>query len=71
MIVTQKRGNCVPVFVQLPADLLTPVMAYLRLSKDSKYSFILESVIAGENVARHSFIGSGGQSALSQGRLLY
>ncbi|KAG8906245.1 hypothetical protein FRB99_007307 [Tulasnella sp. 403] len=58
IIVNQKRGNCVPVFVQLPADLLTPVMAYLRLAKDSKYSFILESVIAGENVGRYSFIGA-------------
>ena len=34
-------------------------MAYLRIAKDSKYSFLLESVIAGENVARYSFIGVG------------
>jgi anthranilate synthase component 1 len=34
-------------------------MAYLRIAKDSKYSFLLESVIAGENVARYSFIGAG------------
>ena len=34
-------------------------MAYLRIAKDSKYSFILESVLAGENIARYSFIGSG------------
>lgn len=33
-------------------------MAYLRVSKDSKYSFLLESVINGENVARYSFIGA-------------
>ncbi|KAG8930233.1 hypothetical protein FRC02_004492 [Tulasnella sp. 418] len=33
-------------------------MAYLKISKDSKYSFLLESVIAGENVARYSFIGA-------------
>lgn len=54
----EKRGNCVPVYVELPADLLTPCMAYLKIAKDSKYSFILESVIAGENIARYSFIGS-------------
>ena len=59
LIVQEKRGNCVPVFVQLPADLLTPCMAYLRIAKDSKYSFLLESVISGENVARYSFIGAG------------
>lgn len=58
LILHQKKGNCVPVYVQLPADLLTPVMAYLRIAKDSKYSFLLESVISGENIARYSFIGS-------------
>ena len=59
LIVQEKRGNCVPVFVQLPADLITPVIAYLRIAQASKYSFLLESVIAGENVARYSFIGAG------------
>jgi anthranilate synthase component 1 len=34
-------------------------MAYLRVAKDSKYSFLLESVVGGENVARYSFIGAG------------
>ncbi|KAI0315849.1 anthranilate synthase component [Amylostereum chailletii] len=59
LIFQEKRGNCVPVFIQLPADLITPVIAYLRISQNSKYSFLLESVIAGENVARYSFIGAG------------
>lgn len=59
IILKEKRGNCVPIFVQLPADLLTPCTAYLRIAKDSKYSFLLESVIAGENIARYSFIGAG------------
>ncbi|KZV69669.1 anthranilate synthase component [Peniophora sp. CONT] len=58
LILQEKRGNCVPVFVQLPADLITPVIAYLRIAQNSKYSFLLESVIAGENVARYSFIGA-------------
>ncbi|KAF9566263.1 anthranilate synthase component [Agrocybe pediades] len=58
LIVKEKRGNCVPVYVELPADLITPCMAYLRIAKDSKYSFLLESVIGGENVARYSFIGA-------------
>lgn len=34
-------------------------MAYLRIAKDSKYSFLLESVIGGESVSRYSFIGAG------------
>lgn len=37
-------------------------MAYLRIAKDSKYSFLLESVVGGENVARYSFIGAGLQN---------
>ena len=52
-ILQEKRGNCVPVFVQLPADLITPCTAYLRVAKDSKYSFLLESVVGGESVARY------------------
>ncbi|KAJ3508630.1 hypothetical protein NLJ89_g5650 [Agrocybe chaxingu] len=58
LIVKEKKGNCVPVYVELPADLITPCMAYLRVAKDSKYSFLLESIIAGESVARYSFIGA-------------
>jgi anthranilate synthase component 1 len=59
LIVKEKRGNCVPIFVEIPADLITPCMAYLKISENSKYSFLLESVIAGENIARYSFLGSG------------
>ncbi|KAG9318530.1 ADC synthase [Chiua virens] len=58
LIIREKRGNCIPIFIQLPADLITPCMAYLRIAKDSKYSFLLESVIAGENIARFSFVGA-------------
>ena len=59
LILAEKRGNCVPVFVQLPADLLTPTAAYLKISNGSRYSFILESVVGGENMGRYSFIGAG------------
>ncbi|TFL07504.1 ADC synthase [Pterulicium gracile] len=58
LIIHEKKGNCVPVFVELPADLITPCMAYLRVAKDSKYSFLLESVLGAESVARYSFIGA-------------
>ncbi|KZV84437.1 anthranilate synthase component [Exidia glandulosa HHB12029] len=57
-IIAEKRGNCMPVFVELPAHFLTPCMAYMRIAKDSKYSFLLESVLGGESVARFSFIGA-------------
>jgi len=57
-IFQEKRGNCVPVYIQLPADLITPVIAYLRIANNSKYSFLLESVLSGENIVRYSFIGA-------------
>ncbi|KAI0646591.1 anthranilate synthase component [Trametes meyenii] len=58
IVLKEKRGNCVPVYVELPGDLITPCISYLRIAKDSKYSFLLESVVAGENLARYSFIGA-------------
>ncbi|KAF8528227.1 ADC synthase [Hysterangium stoloniferum] len=58
LIIHEKQGNCVPVFVQFPADLLTPCMTYLKVANNSKYSFLLESVVGGESIARYSFIGA-------------
>lgn len=51
-----KRGNLVPVFRELPADLETPVSVYLKLRGQGN-SFLLESVEGGEQIARYSFIG--------------
>ena len=42
----------------LPADLLTPLAVYLKLSETAENSFLLESVEGGENLARFSFIGA-------------
>ena len=50
------KGNLVPVYKEILGDMLTPVSAYLRLSKGSKYSFLLESVEGQEKVARYSFM---------------
>jgi anthranilate synthase component I len=52
------RGNVVPVVRSVLADLQTPVGAFLRLSGDARYSFLLESVEGGERVARYSFLGT-------------
>ena len=46
-----------PVFAELPADLDTPLSAYLRL-RPGPYSFLLESVEGGEKWARYSFLGT-------------
>ena len=42
----------------MPADLLTPLSVYLKLSAESKNSFLLESVEGGKSLARYSFIGA-------------
>ena len=53
-----KQGNLIPVYDVFPADLLTPVSAYLRIAQGSRYSFLLESVEGGEKIARYTFAGS-------------
>ena len=59
-----RRGNVVPVFRTVVADLLSPVSAFLRVapqregrSKANHYSFLLESVEGGERVGRYTFFG--------------
>lgn len=42
---------------KLLADLETPLSCYWKLSHNSDYSFLLESVSGGENLARYSYIG--------------
>src|SRR5215470_6429177 len=53
-----RQGNLVPVYETFTADLLTPVGAYLRIAHDAPYSFLLESVEGGENIARYTFAGA-------------
>jgi anthranilate synthase component I len=52
------RGNVVPVVRTILADLQTPVGAFLRVTADSRYAFLLESIEGGERVARYSFLGA-------------
>jgi anthranilate synthase component I len=53
-----REGNLVPVYETYAADLLTPVGAYLRIARDAKYAFLLESVEGGENIGRYTFTGA-------------
>src|SRR6185437_9931834 len=53
-----RGGNLVPVCDTFTADLLTPVGAHLRIAHRAKYSFLLESVEGGENIARYTFTGA-------------
>ena len=53
-----QTANVIAVVETLPADLLTPLAVYLKLSETAENSFLLESVEGGENLARFSFIGA-------------
>jgi len=53
----KKDGNLVPVYREIVADLETPVSAFLKVNQGG-YSFLLESVEGGQQLARYSFIGT-------------
>ena len=52
-----KNHNVVPVYKRITADLLTPVLAYIKLRYPNNASFLLESVEGIGRLARYSFIG--------------
>ena len=51
------KGTMVPVYRELSSDTLTPVIAFLRLRRDERASFLFESVEGGERIGRYSFLG--------------
>lgn len=51
------QGNFVPVYQEWVADLETPVSAWYKVCAGQPYSFLLESVEGGENLARYSLLG--------------
>lgn len=51
------RGNLIPVYREILADMDTPVTAFKKLD-DGKFSFLLESIEGGEKWGRYSFLGS-------------
>jgi len=50
-------GKRMPIYRDLLADIETPLSAYWKLSHDQTYSFLLESVTGGEQLARYSILG--------------
>lgn len=61
-----KDSNLIPVYREINADLETPVSAYLKVARPP-YSFLLESVEGGENIARYSFIGTEPMEVITTG----
>ncbi|MCE1225584.1 MAG: anthranilate synthase component I [Geobacteraceae bacterium] len=52
-----QKGNLVPVYREIMADMDTPVTAFRKID-DGCYSFLLESIEGGEKWARYSFLGA-------------
>jgi len=62
-----RQGNLIPVYQEILADMETPVSTFRKIGQprsnelergQGRYAFLLESVEGGENVGRHSFLGS-------------
>lgn len=51
------KGNLIPVYREIMADMDTPVTAFKKLD-DGRFSYLLESIEGGEKWARYSFLGS-------------
>lgn len=51
-----KKGNLIPVYQEVLADLQTPMSAFIRIA-ESKYAYLLESIEGTERIARYSFLG--------------
>lgn len=52
-----KDFNVIPVYERITGDMLTPVLAFLKLREKGKFCFLLESVEGIGRLARYSFIG--------------
>jgi anthranilate synthase component 1 len=53
----KSKGNLIPIYREIMADLETPVSAFLKIHHGGP-SFLLESVEGGQRLARYSFIGT-------------
>lgn len=52
-----KQGNVIPIYQEIPADLDTPVSAFLKI-RSGDHDFLLESVEGGDKWGRYSFLGT-------------
>src|SRR5271165_1316407 len=52
-----RSATLVPVAKSIPADLLTPVSAFLAVAEGEPDAFLLESVEGGEKIGRYTFLG--------------
>ena len=55
--VLAKKGNTIPVYLDLTADCETPLTAYSKIHQGGP-AFLLESISGGERISRYSFLGT-------------
>ncbi len=55
--VLSKKGNTIPVYLDLTADCETPVSAYSKI-REAGPAFLFESIVGGERISRYSFLGT-------------
>ena len=59
-----RECTTIPVYKHILADMLTPVAAWVHLSKKAEYAFLLESVEKGNQYSRYSYVGINPQKIL-------
>ena len=59
-----KSGKMVAVFETFPADLETPVSAFLKIAQHEKNAFLLESAVEEQKIGRYSLLGIQPESIL-------
>jgi anthranilate synthase component 1 len=65
-----EKGNLIPVYREIMADMDTPVSAFRKLD-DGHFSYLLESIEGGEKWGRYSFLGSSPSTIIrSKGNLV-
>jgi anthranilate synthase component 1 len=53
-----REATLIPVVKSVSADLLTPVSAFLAISRKETHAFLLESIERGEQIGRYTFLGA-------------
>ncbi|RAO65556.1 uncharacterized protein BHQ10_001568 [Talaromyces amestolkiae] len=64
---SQYPPNVLPLTASIPADLITPTVAYLKIAAKSKPSFLYESAATTETIGRYSFFGAVIKTGLGHG----
>ncbi|QKX63357.1 uncharacterized protein TRUGW13939_10527 [Talaromyces rugulosus] len=64
---SQYPPNVLPLTASIPADLLTPTVAYLKIAAKSKLSFLYESAATTETIGRYSFVGADPRKVIKTG----